>query len=171
MAQAHELLGGATVAELVESTLQSLQVAKPAGVNLKSELPAGAVRLRPERAASLALAMHELCFNGIVHGLPNGGTLKIRAAQSDGDLVVEVEDDGGTGAAAAEPIEQRDNLHPGGIGLDLVRGLVGRELRGKFTLQAAPGGSIATLRIPLLADENSPPPIYNEPEKEGAAQA
>ena len=38
------------------------------------------------------------------------------------------------------------------IGLSLVRGLVGRELRGKFTLESRPeGGSIATIELPVDA--------------------
>ena len=48
-----------------------------------------------------------------------------------------------------------DRPAPGrsGIGLTLVRGLVGRELHGQFTLAPAPGGTLAKLQFPLLPDE------------------
>jgi two-component sensor histidine kinase len=157
MAQSHEWLSGAgqvtTIAELVERTTRSLLVGRPSGITVRTELPAGASRLRTNRAASLAMAMQELCFNGIVHGLPKGGTLTIRARRIDGDLAMEVEDDDGQGHPAAEPIEQNGAGRQTGIGLEVVRGLVWRELRGKFTLAPAPGGAVATLQFPLLADE------------------
>ncbi|HUB27033.1 MAG TPA: GAF domain-containing protein [Tepidisphaeraceae bacterium] len=158
MAQSHEWLSEVgqrtTVAELVERTTRSLLVARPSGITVRTEVPAGASRLRTNRAASLAMAMQELCYNGIVHGLPNGGTLTIRARRDDMQLAVEVEDDDGSGHPAAAPIEKKNGLgRRSGIGLEVVRGLVWRELRGKFTLAPAPGGAIATLTFPLLADE------------------
>jgi len=109
---------------------------------------------------SLAMAMHELCLNGILHGLPNGGTLTIRARRVNGDLTVEIEDNNGTGRASGQPMEaEATPNHRTGIGLSVVRGLVSRELRGKFTLSPGPGGTIATLCFPLMADETPADPL------------
>jgi two-component system, sensor histidine kinase PdtaS len=150
MAQVHELFSGGpgrvTLAELVEQTVRSLSVSRPSGVVVRIDLQAGPARLRTDRAVSLAMAVHELCFNGIVHGLGSSGVLTIRARRDNGYLTIEVEDDAGRPAALT------DAGH-GGIGLSLVRGLVGRELRGQFNLAATAGGAVATVQFPLLADE------------------
>jgi two-component sensor histidine kinase len=165
MAQAHDLFSigsrRVTLAELVERTVRSMSVVKPAGVTIKTDLAAGRAMLRTDRAVSLAMAMHELCFNGLVHGLRDKGTLTIRARRENGHLAVEVEDDAGRPPTLPiEPLNgtaERSGSEGGhsGIGLSLVRGLVGRELRGQFTLAPAGGGARATLQFPLLADELS----------------
>jgi two-component sensor histidine kinase len=158
MAQAHDLFNAGpqrvTLGELIDRTVQSLSVVKPAGVTVKTDLASVHARLRTERAVSLAMAMHELCFNGIVHGLGETGTLTIRARRDNGHLALEVEDDGEAGRPAKVPIEPTPE--PGarvGIGLSLVRGLVGRELHGKFELSPSRGGSVARVQFPLLPDE------------------
>jgi two-component sensor histidine kinase len=140
-----------TVEELVQQTVLSVSVAKGPGVNVRLELAEGTA-LRADRAVSLALAMHELCYNGLVHGLSAGGTLTIRSRRSNGDLALEVEDDAGNGRPASEPIEH-EIAGRSGIGLSLVRGLVGRELRGQFSLSPGAGGAVARVQFPLLAEE------------------
>jgi two-component sensor histidine kinase len=178
MAQVHDLYSGAprrvSLAELIDRTVQSLSVVKPPEVVVMTDLPSRGPWLRTDRAVSLSMAIHELCFNGIVHGLGQQGTLTIRAACRDGQLITAVEDDAGrtVDAAAARtgspqapgnasPRVARGTTSPAerpvpggsGIGLSLVRGLVGRELHGQFTIAAAPGGTLATLQFPLLPDE------------------
>jgi two-component sensor histidine kinase len=157
MAQAHDLFSiGAdrvTLQELVDRTVQSLSVVKPVSVTVKTDLAAGGARLRTDRAVKLAMAMHELCFNGITHGLQDKGTLTIRARRNNGQLLLEVEDDDGDGKPAPAPIEPAQAQGAGRLGLSLVRGLVSRELGGSFNLAPGPGGSVATVEFPLLADE------------------
>jgi two-component sensor histidine kinase len=162
MAGVHDLFSGAphrvTLAELLDRTVQSLSVVKPAGVVVTIDLKTPDARLRTERAVSLAMAVHELCCNGIVHGLGSSGTLIIRSRRDNGNLSVEVEDQSGAGAptepAAVNPTGvNSDNSGHTGIGLTLVRGLVSRELRGQFSLAPGPAGTIATLHFPLLPDE------------------
>jgi len=163
MAQAHELftnrIDAVTLDELVQRTLMSLSVAKPPGVEVKLELSAGSARLRTQRAISLAMAMHELCFNGLIHGLRDGGTLTIRANRNNGELNLEIEDDAGTGKPAPSPIERPAHDGRSGDGLNIVRGLVTRELGGRFNLVCAPGGALATIHIPLMADEMRESPL------------
>jgi two-component sensor histidine kinase len=158
MAQAHDLFSLApqrvSLDELVDRTIRTLSVVKPPGVTVKIDLAKANAQLRTERAVSLAMAMHELCFNGIVHGLGETGTLTIRARRNNGHLALEVEDDAGAGHPAKMPIEPSPQAGGRvGIGLSLVRGLVGRELHGKFDLGPAPGGARATVQFPLLSDE------------------
>jgi two-component sensor histidine kinase len=163
MAQAHDLFSVSedrvSLQELVDRTVRSLSVVQPGSVTVKADVSAVHARLRTERAVKLAMAMHELCFNGITHGLRGQGTLTIRARRQNGLLALEVEDDGGKGRPASVPIEPAGPDGGGRLGLTLVRGLVGRELRGNFQLAPGPGGSIATVEFPLLADELGESPV------------
>ena len=137
---------------------------------MRVELGTGAVELPPEQAISLAMALHELCYNAIVHGLdgrPGSVTLRTREA-GEGRLAVDVIDTGGAMAnIPAALVRASDNGNGDGngkaggvdgggangsggsvnlngqgtgIGLALVRGLVSRELRGSFSLAAGPHG-------------------------------
>lgn len=185
MAGAHQLFVGdadsVPLGTLVERMLSSLAVARPAGVTVRLELAVRDVALRTQQAISLAMALHELCYNAIVHGLDgaaSGGTVTVRTRRaSDGRLAVDVIDDGrgiapvtGRGDdpahahAHAGQNERGDGNGTGdgsgnkqgtGIGLELVRGLVGRELRGSFSLTGRPGGgTVATVEFPLESTNN-----------------
>jgi two-component sensor histidine kinase len=129
---------------------------------MRVELGTSKVNLPPEQAISLAMALHELCYNAIVHGLGEaGGSVTLRTRlPAEGRLAVDVID---TGRGLGEPsaAENGNGLDGGGngndegrgtgIGLELVRGLVSRELRGNFSLNAAPtgGGTVATVEFPV----------------------
>jgi two-component sensor histidine kinase len=159
MAQVHDLFSDGRqrvgLTELLGHTVRSLSVVKPADIVVVAESPKEPTWLRTDRAVSLAMAIHELSSNGIVHGLGESGTLRIRASRNNGDLLVDVEDDAGTKRPAAVDFNGRDPLTPGrkGLGLELVRGLTARELRGQLTLTAGTAGTIAHLQFPLLPDE------------------
>jgi two-component sensor histidine kinase len=92
------------------------------------------------------MALHELCYNAIVHGLGGtGGTVTLRTRDAGpGQLAVDVIDNG-------KGFKSGDGNGETGAGLEIVRGLVGRELHGSFTLNPAPGGgTIATVEFPLM---------------------
>jgi two-component sensor histidine kinase len=83
MARTHDLFSGGIdrvrLADLVQQTIPSLSVVRPASVDVQVDVRAE-VTLRTDRAVSLAMALHELCYNAIIHGLGGGaGTVKIRA--------------------------------------------------------------------------------------------
>lgn len=162
MSQAHELISGklvgVTLGELIQQTVKSLSVAKPPDVSVLTEVGAGVDCLRSDRAISLAMALHELCFNGITHGLHGRGTLTIRASRNNGELVIDVADNNGTDRPAVIPTLAH-SPRGRGVGLNLVRGLVSRELRGQFALSPAVGGAVATVRFPLLPDEMRTDPV------------
>jgi GAF domain-containing protein len=102
LAGAHQLFvgdaGSVPLAQLVERMVSSLAVARSPGVEMRVELGAApAVELRTEQAISLAMALHELCYNAIVHGLEGsaGGTVTLRTREAGpGWLAVDVIDNG-----------------------------------------------------------------------------
>jgi two-component sensor histidine kinase len=158
MAQAHELFSRGrervTLAELIDQTIRSLSVARPAGVEISQDLAAAHTSLRTDRAVSLAMVLHELCFNAIVHGIGQQGAMTIRARRDNGSVTIDVQDDGSAPHNGA-PVRTGT-----GIGLSLVRGLVSRELRGAFTLaKSQSGGTVASLQFPLLPDELQDNPL------------
>jgi two-component sensor histidine kinase len=176
MAGAHQLFVGDSnsvpLSGLVERMLSSLSVARSPGVEMRIEhgIEPG-VQLPAEQAISLAMALHELCYNAIVHGLgERGGTVTLRTRRpAPGQLAVDVIDDGagmpataGDGRGPADGNGHTDASADGnadghsGIGLEIVRGLVSRELRGSFTFAprdghtgAAAAGTVATIEFPL----------------------
>ncbi|GEM_PF-3088326 len=157
--RAHELFSGGittvSMSKLVEQVIPSLAVVKPAGVVIIQEMGDSEIPLRTTQAVSLAMVIHELCYNAIVHGLGARGTLTIRAAVADGrSVVLDVIDNGTAGTPAGEEDGGVATMAPPiastGLGLRLVKGLVGRELRGKFTMrQRSEGGTIVSVEFPL----------------------
>ena len=133
-------------------------VVKPPGVTITRELGSSEIRLKTTQAVGLAMVIHELCYNAIVHGLGARGSLIIRAQVlqthqvlleiiDDGTAgMVQLDDDGGI-ATMAPPTQST------GLGLQLVKGLVGRELRGRFTMRRRPeGGTVVGVEFPLERD-------------------
>jgi GAF domain-containing protein/anti-sigma regulatory factor (Ser/Thr protein kinase) len=179
MGRAHELfIGGpqrVSLAGLVDLLLPTLEVVKPAGVRFEKELNGVPILLATERAVALAMALHELCYNALVHGTGPDGDITIRAHSDKARVTVEVIDDGKGDAAAAVPVGAAAAAAgafggeaavarplpslPGtgneqGWGLRLVQGLVARELRGRFSIQHGPqGGTIASIEFPITGDE------------------
>jgi two-component sensor histidine kinase len=158
MAGAHQLFTGGTervgLDALVAQTLSSLSVARPPNVSIQTDLNGNSIALGTERAVGLAMVLHELCYNAIVHGLRGGGTLTIRARRDGTDcenaVVIDVIDeatpnDPNRGGGPAVQIDTAT-----GQGLSLVQGLVRRELRGKFSIGPRPqGGTVARVEFPL----------------------
>lgn len=157
MARTHELLSGGmqsiALHDLVEQVLPSLALVKPPGVRIMAEMGGVDVLLGTERAVGLAMVLHELCYNAIVHGSGEDGCITIRARAGEGlRVVVEVMDDGGGGRKSG--VEGESAQRGSGMGLTLVRGLVSRELQGEFSLCGRPaGGTVATVVFPLRDSE------------------
>jgi two-component sensor histidine kinase len=179
LARTHEMLEGglqrASLSDLIEQTLKSLGVLAPQGVKIRTEIQRADVMLRTDRAIALAMVLHELCYNSIVHGLEESGQLLIRGSlQLPNFLLIEVIDDGRgfsdptqhdasgswqSAGAAVATADRRTLLSQArtGLGLSLVRDFVIRELRGLFSIMSSPGaGATARVEFPLLDDELPP---------------
>jgi GAF domain-containing protein len=179
MAGAHQLFTGGmervALQSLVAQTLATVAVSKPAGVAVQIELDHGGLTFGTEQAVGLAMVLHELCYNAFVHGLRDGGVLTIRARNQPiapasaangtpeetpgSTVVIEVINDGSAyNEETGGHLKSSGLMRPGigsGHGLDLVAGLVRRELKGKFKLcPRAEGGAIATVEFPF-GDGNS----------------
>ena len=83
------------------------------------------VSLAGSRVTALALVFSELLQNALEHG---GGHVRVALAERNGDVVLEVADDGAGLVGEAQ-----------GTGLSIVRALVRDELRGTLALSAEPG--------------------------------
>lgn len=162
IARAHELFSGGiqavSLAQLVEQVIPSLAVVKPPAVMICKELGSSEIWLKTTQAVSLAMVIHELCYNAIVHGLGARGTLTIRAQVSENrNVILEIIDDGTAGTVQAEDDGSIATMAPPvsstGLGLRLVKGLVGRELRGRFTMKRRQeGGTVVAVEFPLERD-------------------
>ena len=158
MSRTHELFLDTSIAvslpELIHKSLDSTLADRPAGVRVEMDLQGNDVKLQCDRAVTLAMALHELCFNALCHGVGEHGLITIRSrVDAQRNVTVEVIDDGGdrceapveNGAGVAVASIAR-GVRQTGVGLGLVRGLVGRELHGRFNLQSQPaGGTIASI--------------------------
>ncbi|HEY6422854.1 MAG TPA: histidine kinase N-terminal domain-containing protein [Pseudonocardiaceae bacterium] len=101
--------------------------------------------LAAELATPLVMVLTELVQNALEHAFePTGGEVVLRAERSAGSLEVTVSDDG-RGLPVDFSLERAERL-----GLQIVRTLVGSELRGSLDLQRRqPRGTVAVLRLPL----------------------
>lgn len=103
--------------------------------------------LGSKQATALALVLSELVHNALEHAFPHGrGTVAVELGQDGPQVWVRVRDDG-VGLPEGFSVE-RD----GHLGLRIVRDLVGRDLRGTFSLRSE-GGTVAEVRFyPSQAD-------------------
>ncbi len=167
--------------EIVDQTIRSLDALRPASVEVHTEDVPVNLLLRTDRAVTVAMVLHELCYNAMAHGLADAGLLRVQAmvvgpdissatapGHSARGLRLEVIDDGRgfTTESLVEPIEQQESASAAreqgvallssrpGLGLNLVRDFVTRELRGKFSIDSHPGeGTVARVEFTLLEDE------------------
>jgi two-component sensor histidine kinase len=179
MARAHDLFSGGieqvNLQQLVKQVLPSLSVLTPPGVMVKVNAGVLDVTFDTSRAVSLAMVLHELCTNALLHGLDGKGTLTISARRTESGAIIEVSDEGGTAAEDAgttwmgeamglseddgevdEPWDAAATVTAvqQGTGLYLVRELVRRELKGTVRLRrGTSGGTIATIEVPLETQE------------------
>jgi two-component sensor histidine kinase len=164
LARAHELFVGTSselsIADLVSKTLAPIWAIKPVGVKIRLDLSSVNDALGTDQSVTLAMVVHELASNALQHGVGSHGTLSVRSSRTgSGWVKIEIVDDGsGEERAAAEYAPSTDGAVATltarsvqtGIGLQLVRGLVGRELHGTFSQrESEAGGMIATLEFPV----------------------
>jgi two-component sensor histidine kinase len=95
-------------------------------------------------ATALALAVAELVHNAIEHGIAgrDSGTVDVTMRRVPGELVLTVRDDG-AGLPAEFDLEGSSNL-----GLEIVRTVVEKDLRGTLGFSVARGTTV-TVRVPI----------------------
>jgi two-component sensor histidine kinase/putative methionine-R-sulfoxide reductase with GAF domain len=128
IAAVHEVLtehreDAVDLAELLERLRAMLVQGLVSGKQVTASLET--VELAGQRATALALVFSELLGNALEHG---GRHVSIELSRRDGDIVLAIADDG-TGMNGAVD----------GTGLSIVRALVGDELGGTISLDAAVG--------------------------------
>jgi two-component sensor histidine kinase len=115
--------------------------------DLRFEVTGDAGWLPGELATPLAVVLNELLQNAVDHAFPRTGgvvhgTIRVHLARGEGQLVVDVTDDG-VGLPAGFSLEGS-----GGLGLSIVHALVTTELAGAIEL-ASHGGTRVRLTVPL----------------------
>jgi two-component sensor histidine kinase len=110
--------------------------------------------LEAENATPLALVLTELVTNAVEHGLAaGGGTVTIEARRSGRRLLAVVRDDG---AGLPEGFVAGKD----GLGTQIVKALVGGEMRGRIEWSSPPeGGTAVTVEVTLRgrsSDESGP---------------
>jgi two-component sensor histidine kinase len=167
MSRVHELFVDGSIVvsapELIRKSLDAVIAMCPPGVSVEFDLQGEGVWLLTNHAVTLAMVLHEVCFNALQHGVGENGSIVIRSRVDEQNrMTVEVIDDGGGlapvpsngngGTAVASVLRPMRVARHTGIGLNLVRGLVRRELHGEFELTPrTQGGTIA--RITFSGDE------------------
>jgi two-component system nitrogen regulation sensor histidine kinase NtrY len=148
------------VGAVVEQVL-ALYQARAAGVRIEKDVAPGAGTVSADRGL-LARALGNLVANAL-EAMPEGGTLRLRAAPAEGGVVLEVAD---TGPGLDE--EQRTRLFTPyyttkkggtGLGLAIVQGIVS-DHAGRIEVRSAPGeGTTFSLYLPRdpAAVVSSPP--------------
>jgi signal transduction histidine kinase/putative methionine-R-sulfoxide reductase with GAF domain len=121
--------------------------------------------------AKMTRAVHNLVRNALEAMEPDGGTLTIRVAREDGEVVITVAD---TGKGIPKEVEGRlfqsfvtagKRGRGTGLGLAIVKKIVD-EHGGAITAASSPRGATFTVRIPP-----EPPPAAKSPPRELAAGA
>jgi len=106
--------------------------------------------LSPERAVTCGLVVNELVTNALQHAFKGtaGGQVEVRAGAHGGRVTIVVQDNG------IGPPPEGDMGATSGLGLDLVRLLVTRQLQGEFVVARA-GGTRCVVTFPIRI---GPPP-------------
>lgn len=144
IAAAHELLstdqiGLTDITELARRVSESARVSnvRPSQT-ITIDVSGPPILLPSKSATAFALVINELVSNAFEHGLAERaqGHINIALEREEGQVKVELQDDG---AGLAEGFDLR---HQAGLGLNIVRTLVEKDLRGAITMTNNAGTQI-----------------------------
>jgi len=109
---------------------------------VKTEIEGEFGELTAERATTLALVLTEVVTNAIEHGLADrSGNVVVRVERGDGQLAVEVTDDG---------VGLTEGKVGSGLGTQIIKTLVESELRGRINWTSPiRGGTRVRIEIPV----------------------
>ncbi len=158
IAAVHELLsldqvGAVEISELAERVATSTRAAMArADQDIAIQVQGESIWLPSKSATAFALVVNELVSNALEHGLAaqRAGLIAITLQQAGERVLLEICDDG---AGLPEPFDPART----GLGLQIVRTLVERDLRGTFALGCAAGerGARAEVSFPLVEGEHA----------------
>ncbi len=130
--------------DLSQRILESAAVTYPR-VPIRAQVNGPNLLLPASQATPAAMVINELAANAVKHAFRGReqGRVELTLAQEPGLIKIELADDG-TGLPAGFSLERHGNL-----GLQIVTTLVTEDLKGKFSLAAAPGGgTVARIELP-----------------------
>ena len=101
-----------------------------------------AIPLAVDRAIQAGLILNELISNALKHAFPDGrtGSISIEGQRRNGNVVLQIRDDGTGGPDAPEPARTKS------LGLEIVR-ILTRQLKGTFEMERN-GGTLCRLTFP-----------------------
>ena len=128
--------------DLAAGIIQCALHGAPRDCEIVVDVPPSRIEVSPRQSGHLALVFNELATNSLKHALPGRSCVRIgvRAWMEGEWTVVEYRDDG-PGFPDGAPLGPS-----GGVGLGLVRQLVGESLRGRLELRND-SGAVSTLRF------------------------
>ena len=146
MVAVHDLLSGrklnvTTIVEIVQAIMDMVRSdLSAAGKNISLHVAGDSVEIDSERAMVIGLVVSELIWNGISHAFAERttGSIQISVAR-DGDLARVVVRDDGPGLPPGFDMKK-----DAGLGLDIIRELVTRDLSGSFDIRTDLG-TVATV--------------------------
>lgn len=118
----------------------------PPGLEVEFVIPPSNVRVPSKQATILALLINELVANAVRHGFAGRerGTVTISSREEQGDVVIEIGNDGKAIPENFDPSESH------GLGMRIIQRLVTSDLHGEFSIGPSERGSKAILRFPKL---------------------
>ncbi len=144
----HDLLSGrklnvTTIVEVVQAIMDMVRSdVSAAGKDISLSVTGESVEIGADKATVIGLVVNELIWNAIRHAFSHRdkGSIKITIGRDRGQAFVTVRDDG-PGLPAGF-----DARRDAGLGLDIIRQLVTRDMAGKFNIRSD-SGTIATVEF------------------------
>lgn len=152
MAAVHELLSKeevdvTTVAEIAKLVVKEIDAGfTPPGCHYRFTVDGPPIEVSSRQATLLAIVINEIVVNAVRHGLAGrtAGEINITLRVDAGQVVLSIADDG-CGLPAGLDLEKAK-----GLGLSLLRTLVGTDLGGQLVMTNQPdGGAIVTVTFPF----------------------
>lgn len=147
MLRAHEMLAASQWLEMpLDRLVRTILAPFLGGSDSRITMQAADLWLTPRAVLPLGLILHELATNAVKHGAlrSSSGRIEIEAQALSHELVE---------IRWVEHHQASDQLGPSapsGTGLDLIRGFIEHELRGRFECRCAPEGAKVTIVLPAF---------------------
>ncbi len=138
--------------------IASVSLVSP-GQRIKFKIDEGKVPIASKEATLLAILVMELVSNAIFHGFDdsNDGEIRISSFVNEGRTQIEVRDNG-----KGYPPDFDVNTSNTGLGLQIVRTLVTKDLQGAFRMENINGWATATIIFNSVYGQASEDEINNE---------